>query len=401
MIQPQDLIAEIVGFRRELHKIPETGLHLPKTQAAILDRLQKLPGLEITLGDRQSSITVVLRGQAPLPPRQRRQVILLRGDMDALPVTEELELDFISEHEGIMHACGHDMHIAGLYGALRILHSRRTELRSDVVFMFQPAEEAYHGARYMVEDGVLEAAGPKVDAAFGLHVFSAGMEHGVFYAKPGTLMAGCEEYFVTVRGAGGHGSAPHLAKDPVPVACEMVLAVQTLITRGFNVFDPLVATVGRISAGSAGNIIPDTASFDLSLRIFSPDNRDKLLHDVRRLFEGIAHAHGMEVDLQLAPDYPVTVNDAHEFDYARQVVMDMFGEESFELMRDPLAGSEDFSHVLREVPGTYLCLGAAAPGKDVMNEAMNHSPRAFFDDSVLERAATVLAELALRKDFHD
>lgn len=394
-----ELKNDVINFRHELHRIPEVGLDLPKTQAAILDRLKDLEGLEITLGQRQSSVTVVLRGQAAIPEGSRRQVVLLRGDMDALPVVEELDLGFTSEHPGQMHACGHDMHVAGLYGALKTLHEQRHELRSDVVFMFQPGEEAYHGARYMVEDGVLEAAGRKVDAAFGLHVFSAGMEHGVFYSRPNTLMAGCEEYFVTVKGSGGHGSAPYLAKDPVPVACEMVLALQTLVTRGFNVFDPLVATVGRISAGTAGNIIPDTATFDLTLRIFSPENRDKLVADVQRLFEGIAHAHGLEVALEMAPDYPVTVNDPTEFDYAQSVITQLYGEQGFQLMRDPLAGSEDFSHILREVPGTFLCLGATAPGVDAMSAAMNHSPRAHFDDSVLERAVAVLAQLALQKNF--
>lgn len=399
MAPPAELVQEVIDFRRELHRIPEVGLHLPKTQAAILRRIRELEGVEITLGERQSSITVVLRGGATLPAGSRRQVVLLRGDMDALPVLEELDLEFVSEHEGVMHACGHDMHVAGLYGALRILHAARERLRSDVVFMFQPGEEAYHGARYMVEDGVLDAAGQRVDAAFGLHVFSANMEHGVFYARPNTLMAGCEEYFVTVRGAGGHGSAPYLAKDPVPVACEMVLGLQTLITRGFNVFDPLVATVGRISAGTLGNIIPDTASFDLTLRIFSPQSRDKVVSDVRRLFEGIAHAHGLEVELSMAPDYPVTLNDPAEFEYARSVVTGLYGENGFELMKDPLAGSEDFSHVLREVPGAYLCLGASAPGIEASTADMNHSPRAHFDDSVLERAMTVLSELALQRPY--
>lgn len=397
---PREALAlqpELVDFRRLLHRIPEIGLDLPRTQQAILDRVAGLEGLEVTLGERQSSVTAVLRGGRLRTDGTPGPVVLLRGDMDALPVVEELGHDFSSEEAGVMHACGHDLHVAGLYGALRLLHARRAELCGDVVFMFQPGEEAYHGARYMVEDGVLDAAGRRVDAAFGLHVFSANMDNGVFYCRPDTLMAGCEEYFVTVRGAGGHGSAPYLAKDPVPVACEMILGLQTLVTRGFNIFDPLVATVGRLQSGTAGNIIPDTAEFDLSLRVFSPEIRDKLLADVERLFRGIAAGHGMEVELKMAPDYPVTVNDPAEYAYARDVVLDLYSEDSYQELRDPLAGSEDFSHVLREVPGAYLLLGATMPGADPATAAMNHSPRADFDDSVLPRAAAVLAELAFRR----
>ncbi|MGP5394887.1 M20 metallopeptidase family protein [Arthrobacter rhombi] len=392
-----ELSEELIDFRRELHRIPEIGLELPSTQRAILDRISGLPGMEVSTGSRQSSITAVLRGAAPVPPGTRRPVVLLRGDMDALPVVEELEHEFVSATEGVMHACGHDLHVAALYGALRHLQEHRGSLVADVVFMFQPGEEAYDGARYMVEDGVLDAAGQRVDAAFGLHVFSANMDNGIFYCRPNTLMAGCEEYFVTVKGSGGHGSMPYLAQDPVPVACEMVLGLQTLVTRGFNVFDPLVATVGRIQAGTAGNIIPDTAEFDLSLRIFSPHNRDKILSDVERLMEGIAAAHGMEVRLVRAPDYPVTVNDPDEYAYAKQVVKDLLGPDSYRDLADPLPGSEDFSHVLQEVPGAYLLLGATMPGLDPATAAMNHSPRADFDDSVLPHAAQVLAELALRR----
>ena len=377
---------ELVAFRRELHRFPETGLQLPGTQRRSLDRLAPLEGLEVTTGTRQSSVTAVLRGRAPGAP-QDRPVVLLRGDMDALPVTEETGLDFSSEVAGTMHACGHDLHVAGLYGAARLLHARRDELDCDVVFMFQPGEEAYHGARYMVEDGVLEAAGRRVDAAYGLHVFSAKYRSGVFYSRPGTLMAGCEEFFVTVRGAGGHGSLPYLAKDPVPVACEIILALQNHVTRAYNVFDPVVATVGRLSAGTAGNIIPDTATFDISLRLFSPENKERLLRDVARLCEGIAAAHGMEATYSLAPDYPVSVNHAAEHEFARDVVTDLFGADSFEELADPLTGSEDFSHVLNEVPGAFLMLGAD-PGGSI---EMNHSPRAAFDDGVLPRAAAALA----------
>ncbi len=393
------LRGEITDFRHQLHRIPEIGLHLPKTQQLILDKLAALDGIQILRGERQTSVTVVLRGGRINGDGSPGPVVLLRGDMDALPVTEETGVEYASETAGAMHACGHDMHVAALYGALKLLHERRADLCADVVFMFQPGEEAYDGARFMVEDGVLKAAGRKVDAAFGLHVFSGNFSHGVFYSRPGTLMAGCDELFVTVRGEGGHGSAPHLAKDPVPVACEMVLALQTLVTRGFDVFDPVVATVGRIEAGTLGVIIPDTASFDLTLRMFSHSHREKLLSDVRRLCNGIAAAHGLEAEITQAPDYPVTVNAPEEYNYAAGVIKRTFGNSSFEQMEHPLAGSEDFAHVLREVPGAYLLLGASV-APDGAPAPMNHSPRAQFDDAVLPKAAACLAELVFsRADY--
>lgn len=385
----EQLAPELVALRRELHRHPELGLDLPHTQAAILTRLEGLEGLEISTGTRQSSITAVLRGGAGDP--RDRPAILLRGDMDALPVQEQTGLPFASEVDGHMHACGHDLHVAGLYGALRLLHARRNTLAADIVFMFQPAEEAYHGARYMIEDGVLDAAGRRVEAAYGLHVFSAVYDTGVFYSRPGTLMAGCEELFITVHGAGGHGSAPHLAKDPVPVAAEMIVALQTLVARGYDVFDPVVATVGRLQAGTAGNIIPDVATFDLALRLYSPEAKVRLMADVPRLVEHIAAAHGMRATYTVAPSYPVTVNDPTEHSLAADVVGAIYGEDFFKELEHPLTGSEDFSHVLAQVPGAYLVLGAGnGQGQD-----MNHSPRADFDESVLPRASAVLAGLAL------
>ncbi|MBG0738061.1 amidohydrolase [Paeniglutamicibacter antarcticus] len=392
----QEIRDELIGFRHELHRIPEIGLQLPRTQALVLAKISDLDGLEVSLGERQSSVTVVLRGGKDNPDGGGRQVVLLRGDMDALPVTEETGLEFSSTIPGVMHACGHDVHTAALYGALRLLHGRRDQLAVDVVFMFQPGEEAYDGARFMVADGVLDAAGRRADVAFGLHVFSAEYDNGVFYSRPGPLLASCDELFVTVRGEGGHGSTPHLTRDPVPVACEMVLAMQTVVTRHFNVFDPVVATVGKLVAGTAGNIIPDDATFDVTLRTFSPDHKERLLAELQRLFHGLAQGHGMTVDITVAPDYPVTVNDASEYAYARDVITDVFGAGSFREMEFPVPGSEDFSHVLREVPGAFIMLGASTAA-DPGSAASNHSPRAAFDDAVVPRAAAALAELAFRR----
>jgi amidohydrolase len=310
-------------------------------------------------------------------------------------VTEEVDVEFRSRHEGRMHACGHDLHTAGLVGAARLLAARRDELPGDVVFMFQPGEEGHDGAALMLREGVLDAAGRPVAAAYGLHVFSAGYSTGVFHSRPGPLMAAADGLFVRVRGRGGHGSAPHESADPVPVACEMVTALQTLVSRKFDVFDPVVVTVGSFHAGTMRNIIPDEAVFEATVRTFSPAAHAKAEAVTVQLCQDIATAHGLTAEVRYASEYPVTVNDAAEHDFARDTVQAMFGPDRFAPLAQPITGSEDFSRVLAEVPGAFLFLGAAVG--DPAAAPDNHSPRAAFDDSVLPDAAAALAGLAVRR----
>ncbi len=257
------LAPELVALRRRLHRHPEIGLHLPVTQAAVLEALEGLD-LEVTTGRSLSSVVAVLRGSAPV--EGERPVVLLRGDMDALPVTEEVDCDHTSTVPGAMHACGHDLHVAALVGAARILHELREELAGDVVLMFQPGEEGPGGAEPMVREGLLDAAGARVTAAYAVHVTAAEHPFGTWFSRPGALMASADEVTVTVRGEGGHGSAPHHALDPVPVACEVVLALQSAVTRRFDVFDPVVVTAGRLAAGTVNNVIPDDAVVELTVR---------------------------------------------------------------------------------------------------------------------------------------
>jgi amidohydrolase len=255
---------ELVALRRRLHQVPEIGLDLPRTQAVVLEALTGLD-LEISTGDSLSSVVAVLRGAAT---DAGDRVVLLRGDMDALPVVETSGESFAATGE-TMHACGHDLHTAGLIGAARLLSERRSELRGDVVFMFQPGEEGSDGAGVMIAEGVLDAAGRRADAAYGLHVFANMLPLGRVTSRPGPLMAASSGLYVTVRGAGGHGSRPHAAADPIVVAAEMVTALQTMATRQFDVFDPVVVTVGSFHAGTRPNIIPETATFEATVRTLS------------------------------------------------------------------------------------------------------------------------------------
>ncbi|WP_371402457.1 M20 family metallopeptidase [Kribbella sp. NBC_00662] len=381
---------EIVALRRALHQVPEYDLELPKSQQLILEALAGLP-LEITLGKELSSVTAVLRGGGGPGP-----VVLLRGDMDALPVTERTDVPYVSQHPGMMHACGHDLHVAGLVGAAKVLCALQPELPGDVVFMFQPGEETSGGAPIMIREGVLDAAGRRADAAYGLHVGSASQPLGMWSSKPGSFMAAADQLHVRVIGAGTHGSTPYRGKDPIPVLCEIVGALQTMITRQFDVFDPVVLTVGRIAGGTKENIIPDDAFFDATVRTFSAESRAKVQLVSTQLAESMADAHGLKAEVEYTVGYPVTVNNTAEYEFARDAIVDLFGADRFRERPNPRCGAEDFSYVLEEIPGVYLNLSACRSA-DPNAAADNHSPLADFDDSILPDGAALLAELAVRR----
>ncbi|WP_415856984.1 M20 metallopeptidase family protein [Sinomonas sp. G460-2] len=398
--EARGLQSQLTEWRHALHQEPEIGLDLPRTQEKVLAALDGL-GLEISTGTDTTSVTAVLRGTAASAAGGTandgaRPVVLLRADMDALPVQERTGASFTSRIDGAMHACGHDLHTSMLLGATTLLADNRHRLAGDVVLMFQPGEEGYDGASVMVREGVLDAAGRRADAAFGLHVFSSMAPHGQFVTRPGVMMSASDGLFVTVRGAGGHGSAPHAAKDPVTVAAEMVLALQTMVTRQFDMFDPTVVTVGRLSAGTKRNVIPDTAEFDATIRTFSEANRERMQLAIPRLLEGIAHAHGLDVDVRYAAEYPLTVTDRGETEFAESTIAELFDGRHARLPQ-PLSGSEDFSRVLAEVPGSFVGLSAVPAGVDHATSAFNHSPFATFDDAVLADGAALYAQLALAK----
>jgi hippurate hydrolase len=384
------LAGDIAELRHAIHREPEIGLDLPKTQAKVLDALDGLP-LEISTGQGLSSVTAVLRGGRPGP------VVLLRGDMDALPVTEETDLPWASAIPGVMHACGHDLHTAMLVGAARLLSARQAEIGGSVIFMFQPGEEGYAGARHMINEGVLEAAGPRPVAAYGLHVTANRLPCGMFSTRPGPMLAAADQITVTVHGRGGHASQPYLAADPVPAICEMVLALQTMVTRNFDPFDPVVVTVGSLHAGTTDNVIGDEAKFLATARSYSPASQAKLTKLVPRLINDIASAHGLTADVEYATEYPVTVNDDAEAAFAGQTIEAVFGAGRGETAKFPIPGAEDFSFVLEQVPGAFVFLGAVPAGRDPLTAPTNHSAVAAFDDAALPDGTALYAELALRR----
>ena len=385
-----DLPTGLAALRRELHRNAEVGLHLPRTQQVLEQALAPLP-IEWHRGRGLSSLTGLLRGASPGP------TVLLRADMDALPITEQTGLDFAAP-DGAMHACGHDLHMAGLVGAAHLLAQRRAELHGDVLFAFQPGEEGYGGARLMLDEGLLEAAGARPAAAYALHVV-ADLPNGVVFCRPGTTMAGYAIVEVQVIGRGAHGGRPHEGADPVPVAAEIITALHSYADRRFDPFDPVVVTVGELHAGAAPNVVADQVTMRLGIRTFSEETAGRTRVELPRLIEGIAAAHGVEAQAAHRAVMRPTVNDAGCAAVAAQAATRLFGPERYAELGAPRAGSEDFSEILAELPGAFAYLGAAFA--DAAGPAGNHSPRAVFDDSILADAARFYAELALHHIHSD
>lgn len=379
---------DLVELRRSIHRQPEIGLMLPVTQQHVLDEVQDLP-LEVSTGSRLSSVVAVLRGD-----RSSGRSVLLRADMDALPVKEETGLEFAAPSSA-MHACGHDLHTAMLVGAARLLSEERERLAGDVVLVFQPGEEGHDGARIMLEEGLLNASGSPLDAAFALHVESAKMQRGLVVTRPGPMMAAVDTLRVTVRGAGGHGSMPHRASDPIPAAAEMVTALQTFVTRHFDVFDPVVITVAVFHAGTKPTVIPDDAHFEATVRSFSPQSHARVAEESVRLCRQIGTAHGLHVDAEYEVLHPATVNASAHADFALAAAAELLGSERSAVLASPISASDDFSLVLESVPGAMIFLGACPSGADPDTAPFNHSPRAVFDEDVLSDGAALFAALAL------
>ncbi|HZF89104.1 M20 family metallopeptidase [Streptomyces sp.] len=389
LAEARALLPEIVAVRRRLHRVPELGLHLPHTRSTVLAALDGL-GLTVTTGERLSSVTALLEGDRPGP------TVLLRADMDALPQQEDTGLEFASEVPGAMHACGHDLHTAMLVGAVRLLVARRAELAGRVLFMFQPAEESDGGAQYMIDEGLLDTPdGAGITAAFALHVTTR-FESGSVHLRPGPTFAASDQIHVTVRGRSGHASAPHVSLDPIPVACEIVQALQTLATRTVDIFDPAVITVASIHSGTTTNIIPETAELHGTFRTLTPRTRRRVREGIDRVARHVAAAHGATVDVDLTEGYPPVVNDGTVAATVRETAAELLGADRVQLLPQPFMGAEDFSYVLRRVPGTMAFLGARRPGDPAGKAPDCHSNRVVFDEPALAAGAALHAAVALR-----
>ncbi|MEY3561164.1 MAG: hypothetical protein RL068_316 [Actinomycetota bacterium] len=384
--QAANFAGDLVALRRELHQIPEFGLELPKTQARILEAIADLG--EIHLGKNLNSIGLVIRGAKQGP------TVLLRADMDALSVREETGLEYASNN-GFMHACGHDLHMAAGVGAAKLIASKKDQLSGNVLIWFQPGEEGHHGADVMIDEGFLELTGERPVAAYGLHVFTS-LPLGAIACKPGPMMASAGDLHVTFHGAGGHGSMPWLSKDPVTPMIESIAALQNLLNKSFDQFDPVILNVGWIRAGddATTNVIPDSASFGATVRTFSEVNTRKLHELAPKLIHSIAEGFGLTATVEFGQATKVLINDSQAVARVEKIAKELVGDQGYVPMQVPIAGGEDFASIVHEVPGAFVFVGACPPSIDYQSAPTNHSAKAMFDDSVLPLCASILASLA-------
>jgi amidohydrolase len=380
-------VIDLIALRRRLHRHPELALDLPQTRTTIEESISSL-GLRVETSEACSSLAVVIPGARPGP------TVLLRADMDGLPVIEKSGVDFASTN-GSMHACGHDLHMAALVGAIHELHGRRDQFEGDVLAIFQPGEEGAGGAALMIAENVLLTTGSKPVASFGVHVLSFA-ESGMFYCREGAVMGATIIFELEILGRGGHAARPHTARDPISTAALVVQAIQTFVAQTGSPAEPIVVTVGSLRAGTAANVIPSVAVLQVSLRATSSRTAHDAYDRICAISSAITQAYGLELVIKVGPEVGPTISDKEGADLVRHTVTDLYGADSYQDLIHPEMISEDFSLFLEQTGGAFVLVGAAVDRPPHLLPT-NHSPEAQFDDSVVPNTAHLLAELAIRR----
>jgi hippurate hydrolase len=370
----------MAAWRRHLHRNPELGFDCHATAGFVVERLRSFGVDAIETGIARTGVVAVIEGQGGPGP-----TIGLRADMDALPIVEETGAEHASTVPGKMHACGHDGHTAMLLGAAKYLAETR-RFAGRVALIFQPAEEDGGGGEVMVQEGVMDRFG--ITQVYGIHN-APNLPFGRFITTPGPLMAAVDTAHVYLTGLGGHGANPHETLDPIPAAVGMIGALQTVVSRNVSARDELVLSVTQIHAGTASNIIPETAWFCATIRSFTPDVRDLAERRFREIVAGHAAAYGVVARVEYERGYPPTVNDPQSTDFAADVAREVAGEEAVDARAGREMGAEDFSYMLQARPGAYLFLGTG-PGAGL------HHPGYDFNDAVAPLGASFLARLVER-----
>ncbi len=377
----QGLVDEVVSIRRDVHAHPETAFQERRTASLVAGRLRRL-GYEVHEGIGKTGVVGVLAGA------RTGRTIMLRADMDALPITEETTHSFRSQSAGTMHACGHDGHVAILLGAAALIADRRDELAGTLCLVFQPAEEGAGGAKAMLDDGLFDRF--PIERAYGLHL-SSKYPSGVLGFREGPMYASSDSVEIEILGVGGHGSAPHDAVDPIYTAASFIASVQQVISRQIDPLEPAVVTIGSIHGGTIHNVIPRTCRMLGTVRAFSESVRERMAERIERVLHACCEASGAHYEFAYFDRYPVTSNDPHQTRYARNLARATFGDEPV-VEATKLMGAEDFSFYAERVPACFYTLGCSA-GPDTSHP--HHSSLFDLDEACLPVGVAMMTALAL------
>jgi amidohydrolase len=383
---PPDLIAEVIATRRDFHTHPELGFQEVRTAGIVAERLRTY-GYEVHEGIAVTGVAGVMRGSRP------GKTVMLRADMDALPLPEETGRPFASQNAGKMHACGHDGHVAMLLGAAKLIAERKSDLAGTIVLCFQPAEEGHGGAKKMVEEGFLERFG--IERAFGLHLFSQ-LPTGVLGFREGPFYASSDSLEIRIDGFGGHGAAPHLSIDPILVAAEFVASVQKVVSRQIDPLEPAVVTIGAIHGGTTHNVIPSSVTLMGTVRAFDAGVREKMAERIERVLKGVCDAAGATYAFDYLWRYPVTSNDAAQTRYVRALAEKTIGAARV-VSSEKHMGAEDFSFFAERVPASYFVLGSNGGPSTAFP---HHHGKFDVDEAALETGVRIMAALAFDAPEH-
>jgi len=373
------LRGQLVAWRRDFHRHPEIGLQEHRSARLIADHLREL-GYRVQTGVATTGVVGLLEGDRPGP------VVMVRFDMDALPITEENETDYVSQNPGLMHACGHDAHMAIGLGVATVMARRRDELAGTLKLVFQPGEEGMNGAGRMVEEGVLED--PRPDVFLAAHVWND-CPVGMVNVTPGGVMAAAQKWTCVVRGKGGHGAMPHQTVDPIVATAQVITALQTIVSRNISPLEAAVVTVGTIHGGDAFNIIPGQVELSGTVRTYDPAVRETVSRRMRELIENVAAACGATADFEFTVLSPAVINDPEVTEVVRAAAEAVVGPENV-ISGERTMGSEDAAFFMQEIPGCYFFLGSANAARGL--DAPHHNPRFDIDEAVLPLGVAAIVQ---------
>ena len=375
-------LQHMINLRETIHMYPEDGFSEFTTSKIIIEELEKL-GIKVQKNVAKTGVVGLIEGKYP------GKTVLLRADMDALKIQEQADVEYKSKIDGMMHACGHDGHVAGLLGAAMILNELKDNLHGNVKLVFQPAEERDGGALPMIEEGVLE--NPKVDAAFAAHLWGY-LNEGEVHLKEGAMMASPDIFNIKVIGKGGHGAVPQESIDPIVITCQIVNSLQTIVSRKINPLDPVVITCGRIQGGDCHNVIPNEVELEGTIRTFNEETRNWVPKVMEDLIRGITTSQGAAYEFKYEPKYPALINDKYMTSFAKESLKKVVGEENVFDLKEPNMGGEDFAYFAQKVPSAFIFVGIA---NNKSEPVIHHNPYFKWDSKNVGILAQGLSQIAI------